>query len=906
MLPPLRHIAPPWAGGGRAALNFLADRGGLIVCTLFLLAGLALAGDYGSGIDERQQRNIALANLDYIRGQGDAFDALPYPHALYGAAFELPLLLTEQALGLEDYYYAHRLRLTLTHLFFIVGAFFCWRLAYRLTGNRWIALLTLLLFLLHPRIYGNSYLNSKDLLLLSMLAIALYLLERAFRKDTVAAFVLLGIAAGLLTNLRIMGIMLFPAVIALRGLDWFYAGGGPQRKRILLTAGLFTLAGGLTVYALAPYAWANPVDYIATSLNLTVNHPTVWPQLFQGELIPSDELPPHYNAVWFGITTPPPILLLGFIGVAAVAVGICRRPGAAFRNTRLRLKLLLLVCFLLPLLAAALLNPNQTIGWRQLYFVYAPFCLLAAGGLHWLTTALGRRRRMAAGVYGLAGLGLGLILLSMAQIHPFQQVYFNFLADRTTPDYLRTQYFIDTVSVAHREGLEYLTELHPEETLIVRVAQRWQLEVLPPAVRRRLLTAGGGRNADYELIYQLDNSRPDVAFNSAYPRRFYNNTLIALRPLDAARMPPAAQAAYREMYRAALAGEPIIRADYKVYRSGQRLTFARENCPAAERDMWFGVKVIPQPAESRNLPFRGSRADDLFSNHRVRLGELCLAVIQLPDYVSGNLILAQRNLGNFGPVGMPLWEELYSLSRPGLGELIADYRRQNPPAGPDSFEVFLDRDAAGRHRLLYAKRDCSDTEYATGITLRLYPERLADLPADYQGGGYESRDFHLSEYGGRPGGECLAIVLLPDYPLAEIHTGQANRWAVNLYPPADPGILQAAYAALSDSPPAARAVFDLYIQDNRLLYLRETCAAADTAAAFFLHIIPQDVADLPPARQAAGFANLDFAFDRRGGLFDGKCLATIPLPDYPIKAIRTGQYIPRQGEVWAAELRVER
>ena len=898
MLPPLRHIVPPWAGGGRAALNFLADRCGLMVCILFLLAGLALAGDYGGGIDELQQRNIALANLDYIRGQGNAFAALPDPHALYGAAFELPLLLTEQALGLEDYYYAHRLRLTLTHLFFIIGAFFCWRLAYRLTGSRGIALIALLLFLLHPRIYVNSYLNSKDLPLLSMLMIALYLLERAFRKDTVAAFILLGIAAGLLTNLRIMGIMLFPAVIALRGLDWFYAGAGPQRKRILLTAGLFLLAGGLTVYALAPYAWANPVDYIATSLNLTVNHPTVWPQLFQGELIPSDELPPHYNAVWFGITTPPPILLLGFIGVAAVAVGICRRPGAAFRNTNLRLQLLLLAAFLLPLLASALLNPNQTIGWRQLYFVYAPFCLLAAAGLHWLTAARGRRRIGMAGVYGLAGLGLGLILLSMAQIHPFQQVYFNFLGDRTTPEYLRTQYFIDSVSVAHREGLEYLAELHPEETLIVRVAQRWQLEVLPPEVRRRLLTAGGGRNADYELIYQLDNSRPDVAFNSAYPRRFYNNTLIALRPLDAARMTPAAQAAYRELYRAALAGEPIIRADYKVYRHGQRLTFVRENCPAAERDMWFGVKVIPRPAESRNLPFRGSRADDLFSNHRVRLGELCLAVIQLPDYVRGDLILSQRNLGNFGPVGMPLWEEIYSLSRPGLGELIADYRRQNPPAGPASFEVFLDRDAAGRPRLLYAKKDCTQGEYATGLTLRLYPERLADLPADYQGIGYESRDFHLSEYGGRPGGECLAIVPLPDYPLAEIHTGQTGMWAVNLYPPADPGILRAAYAALSDRQPAARTVFDLYRQDNRLLYLRETCAAADTAAAFFLHIIPQDIADLPAERQAAGFANRDFAFDHWGGHIDGNCLAAIPLPDYPIKAIRTGQYVPGQGEIW--------
>ena len=64
------------------------------------------------------------------------------------------------------------------------------------------------------------------------------------------------------------------------------------------------------------------------------------------------------------------------------------------------------------------------------------------------------------------------------------------------------------------------------------------------------------------------------------------------------------------------------------------------------------------------------------------------------------------------------------------------------------------------------------------------------------------------------------------------------------------------------------------------------------------------MADLPAERRPAGFANQDFAFDRWGGFFDGKCLAVVPLPEYPIATIRTGQNIPGQGEVWAAELMV--
>ena len=905
MFPPLLSIAPRLSGVNRAAaLNFLTGHGGLLICALFLLVGLATAGDYSVSPDETNQRRIAQANLDYILGQADRIATPNYHDRVYGIAFELPLLLAERALGLADYYQIHRLRSILTHLFFIVGGWFCYRLAYRLFGNRLIAILALLIFLLHPRIYAHSFLNSKDPVFLSMFSIALYLLERAFRRDTISAFVLLGIAVGLLTNLRIMGVMLFPAVIAMRGLDLFYAGGGPERKGILLTAGLFALAAGLTAYALSPYAWTNPGDYLAASLALTMDHPTVLWQLFQGQLYWSNELPPHYTAAWFGITMPPLILLLGGLGAAAVVFRGIGRPGAFFRNTRLRFWGLLLAVFLLPPLAAALLGSSQNNDWRHFYFLYAPFGLLAALGGGWLLSGLRRQRPWRCGGYGLAGLGLGLILLQLVQLHPFQYSYFNFLVDRTTPERLRTQYNLDHWKLAYRPGLEHLLERHPEETLAVRTRSR--RSTLPPAGGQRLLPPAGDGRADYELLYQPEGSQPDLAFNAAYRFRLYNNTLIAVRPLDSARMTPAAVAAYREIYRQAVAGEPIIRADYKVYRQGQRLTFIKENCPPDSPEAWFSVKLFPPDPELLPPPAAAVSAyiyPHRLSSYPVRLDGLCLAVIQLPAAARGDIVLAQHPPDSTGPTA--IWEELYSLSPPGLREHILELRSQQPPPDPDAFAVFLEQDAAGGYRLLYAKEDCAPAEYATPLTLHIYPVNLADLPARHRDNGFDNRDFSLGQYGGRPGGECLAVVPLPDYPVAAIHTGQAGIWETNLYPPANRETLRATYAALSDLQPDTRAAFDLYIQGNRLIYLRETCADADTAAGFFLHIIPEDRADLPPERQAAGFANRDFDFARWGGHFDGKCLAVVPLPEYPIKSLRTGQYVPGQGEGWAVELTVE-
>ena len=53
-------------------------------------------------------------------------------------------------------------------------------------------------------------------------------------------------------------------------------------------------------------------------------------------------------------------------------------------------------------------------------------------------------------------------------------------------------------------------------------------------------------------------------------------------------------------------------------------------------------------------------------------------------------------------------------------------------------------------------------------------------------------------------------------------------------------------------------------------------------------------------------ATLDFHFDRHGGRFDGECLASVPLPEYDISKIRTGQYVlvvDGSSNIWEAEFR---
>ena len=94
--------------------------------------------------------------------------------------------------------------------------------------------------------------------------------------------------------------------------------------------------------------------------------------------------------------------------------------------------------------------------------------------------------------------------------------------------------------------------------------------------------------------------------------------------------------------------------------------------------------------------------------------------------------------------------------------------------------------------------------------------------------------------------------------------------------------------------------FDMYLNGRTLVYVREPCAPAETEDWFFLHIDPDDPADLPEERQRWGFDGLDFIFDLQATRFDGMCLTTVELPEYGIARIRTGQY-DDTGQLWSVE-----
>ena len=617
----------------------------LLAFGFFVLVGILVVDDYGVVYDESVQRALAAVTAAYMIGADDAL--LQHRDRTYGVAFELPLLFFELMLGLEDSRRVWLTRHLLSHLFFLVGGLFCYLLVRRMCGSRLLALVAMLLFLLHPRLYAHSFFNTKDVPFLSMFMIVLFLIHRAFRKDDFAAFISCGMAVGVLTNIRILGVMLFAAVLGLRLLDLLQAADWRERKRILATAGLFTAASTLMLYATWPYLWSDPFGHFAEAFSRMADHPEMIPSLFQGEPVVGKEVPPHYVPVWLSITTPPVTLLLGGIGLLTVLRRTFAQPTAALSSGALRFELLLIACFALPVVAVVVFDSNLYNGWRQLYFLHAPLVLLAGVGLHWLAGAQGNAA-LRIGSCGLAAVGLVSTAASMAFLHPNQAIYFNFLVDRKTPERLRTQYAMDYYETTFRQGLEHLLERHPSSPVYVDMAfNELNSSILPQADRQRVHVS-----FDQHADFHITNHRPHTASGAVlktlapliYDLKIYNNTVMSVAALDLSLADEIDIEPYRDLYRSAMAGPAIVRSNYSVHLKERLLTYAKDQCRPMDTRPLFILHI--EPADRDDLP--DHRKPLGFENWEFRFGARgvrfdgkCLATMPLPDYDIARIIIGQ-------------------------------------------------------------------------------------------------------------------------------------------------------------------------------------------------------------------------------------------------------------------------
>jgi hypothetical protein len=418
-----------------------------LLAAIALLLVLFLYRDFGITWDETVQAEYGELVLDYFRSGGSDRTANEYLDLrFYGPLFESAAAAVYQTMGWPRFEVRHLL-VGIAALLTLVGLL---RYADLLRDVRvtWFAGLALLTM---PRFVGHAFNNSKDIpyacaFAWAMFAIGRIVVRRSLRWTDV---LLAGGAVGLALSTRVGGLLLFGYLAAGLVMVWGTGGrelraGGDGWAPRAAALRLGTLAGVAWIVMVAFWPWAhqNPIWNPVQAFLQATDFSAVYPQLFEGQMISSDQLPRRYLPQYLLIATPPMLLLLSGAGVLSAARALLRDRG----SERARFAALTLLWLFFPIAYVVLMRPNVYNGMRHFLFLLPALALLAAlGAVHLLDRFRpGRARAVAAAALVVAFL---LPVPSLVHLHPYQMTYFNGLVggvggawERYDTDYWASSY----------------------------------------------------------------------------------------------------------------------------------------------------------------------------------------------------------------------------------------------------------------------------------------------------------------------------------------------------------------------------------------------------------------------------------------------------------------------------------
>ena len=247
-------------------------------------------------------------------------------------------------------------------------------------------------------------------------------------------------------------------------------------------------------------------------------------------------------------------------------------------------------------------------------------------------------------------------------------------------------------------------------------------------------------------------------------------------------------------------------------------------------------------------------------------------------------------------------------SEAAFRDAYAAARASGPMASAGGFDIYANENA-----LIYIKEACEESDTLGTFQLSIFPSHRQDVPMRLRrdGATYESSRFDFWRYGATLDGDCLISFPLPEYPIHAIETekwidlAEGVQWKASIPLAESLGEYAAALSAPpNDKPAASGGGFDIYANENALIYIKEACGESDTRARFLLSVFPVDPSDLPESVRAAGSDHepLNFDFPRYGATLDGDCVIIAPLPDYPVRLVETGQWTSSDGALWSAAI----
>tara|TARA_Y100000590_G_scaffold470411_1_gene664660 strand:+ start:2305 stop:3930 length:1626 start_codon:yes stop_codon:yes gene_type:complete len=449
----------------------------IVIYSIFIITGLLVFKDYGVSVDEWELRVLGFANLKYVietilQGSAENLDKiLPIPSlsshlGTHGALFALPTAYLEYFFNIEDSKNYYLFRHYLNHIIFIIANFYFFLLVKNKYNNFFYGILGSLFLFLSPRIFAESFYNHKDLLFLSLFIINLYYAINFLKSPSVKNSLLFSLTTALSIDIRIMGIIIAPLVILLCFLKYL------RNKK-------FKVFKGITIYLICfplitilfwPYLWENPIINFLETFKILGDYKWEGYNFYLGKYYLSSNLPWHYPLVWISITTPFFYLFLFLYGFTNYSLRIKNRLFKIEKGNKLDdfwrgdielQDLIYFILFLVPILIVIIFNSTLYNAWRHLYFVYPCFLMISLQGLYLINLKYFKKKEFL--FKSLIALLIIQIIYVMIKNHPYQNVYFNFLAGKN----IEKKFELDYWGLSNKQAFEYILNNDDKNRILI-------------------------------------------------------------------------------------------------------------------------------------------------------------------------------------------------------------------------------------------------------------------------------------------------------------------------------------------------------------------------------------------------------------------------------------------------------
>ncbi len=454
---------------------------------IFFILGSLVYKDYGISIDEQFHRSVGYYWLDFIlKYFPESKFSIDVSHTLnniaafnlpdlnvsttirgqdtnisimYGVIFDLPLAFIDIFFNIDDSKLQYELRHFLNFIIFFSSTIFFYKIL-NLRFNNWkISLLGTLFLILSPRIFANSFYNNKDIVFLSLLIISIYFSFKFLKNINLNNALSFSFFAALASSSRILGLMIVLIFIIFFACD--FLSDSKKNYKSLKFIFLTLLCYSIFTIILWPYLWSSPINNFINAFAVYSDYPLMEQNmLYLGDYIKSNNLPWHYSILWIIITTPFIYIILFFIGFFKILVTTFIRFINIENNDNLwsddneKFDLFIFLFLTLSLFLVIKLDSVLYTGWRQLYFLHPLIIYISVLALNYIFTFISKRKNELL-LYSAVLFYLFYIGIKMYQMHPFQNIYFNFL----TGNNVHEKFEIDYWGLANKSFLEKMLEI---------------------------------------------------------------------------------------------------------------------------------------------------------------------------------------------------------------------------------------------------------------------------------------------------------------------------------------------------------------------------------------------------------------------------------------------------------------